>query len=344
MNRQVALSAVLLAAACGRSATPPAPSGTPPPAKLEAIRAVPAATPPAATPPGEMATPKNAAMVIRVPPRNNGRIRAGSTVLFKNIQRAEKPNLVVIGGGLAGPGDWPWAVALIGDLNGDGNGRLFCGGALVADQWVLTAAHCGVDAADWAFIDEIDLAHPATSPVGIDHVCTYDQFNHETYDFDIALVQLRQPVQSTLSPLTDGNPNWEQPNVPAAVLGWGSVTQSINPANQLYLATIPIVSNADCESVLSAQSSDPNDQKKITQTELCAGSQGAFGACMGDSGGPLLVSKGTPGSWVQVGVVSWGSDCSKTPNYGVYTRVSAVRDWIDATLRGDTQHCRVANP
>lgn len=69
---------------------------------------------------------------------------------------------------------------------------------------------------------------------------------------------------------------------------------------------------------------------------MCAGGRKGFDTCKGDSGGPLMTtdsSNGTP-YWYMVGVVSFGaSPCGLEGYPGVYTRVSAYMDWIEARLR-----------
>merc|ERR1712209_166394 len=61
-------------------------------------------------------------------------------------------------------------------------------------------------------------------------------------------------------------------------------------------------------------------------SELCAGQKGKD-SCSGDSGGPMSIGTGT--SWTQIGIVSWGIGCGKSHYPGVYTRVTAVKSWID---------------
>jgi secreted trypsin-like serine protease len=78
---------------------------------------------------------------------------------------------------------------------------------------------------------------------------------------------------------------------------------------------------------------DPNAYNgSIKGGMLCAGlPRGSVDACQGDSGGPLVWRNQETGP-VLVGVVSFGEGCARPLKYGVYTRVSAYRDWIDRTL------------
>ena len=259
---------------------------------------------------------------------------ARATLLLKSIARAQPTiKLKVMGGGYAQQGDWPGAVAFLTDWSRDGHLYLYCGGYLISDRWVLTAAHCPIQTTDTVYVGELDLTKPVSSPVGVEKICDHESYDPKSHDFDIALVKLRQPVQATAATLTGGDPRWELPNVGAGILGYGSLTDSGDPSNRLYFAPLPVVSDSDCTA------SYPD--MTITANMICAGRKDAgIAACSGDSGGPLVAFQVTPGGWLQIGVISGGEDCSSAKNYGVYTRVSRFRQWIDTTLKGENPRCR----
>ena len=83
---------------------------------------------------------------------------------------------------------------------------------------------------------------------------------------------------------------------------------------------------------------------RVTNQMLCAGyPQGGKDSCNSDSGGPLVV--GSLGKVQLIGLVSWGVGCAVANQYGVYTRISQIRDWIAATTNnGATFTSEVPGP
>uniref|UniRef100_A0A8C7WUC4 Zgc:100868 n=1 Tax=Oryzias sinensis TaxID=183150 RepID=A0A8C7WUC4_9TELE len=159
-------------------------------------------------------------------------------------------------------------------------------------------------------------------------VIVHPNYNSNTNDNDIALLQLSSPVTfnnyitpvclaSTNSTFYSGVNTW--------VTGWGNIGSGVSlPAPQtLQEVQVPIVGNRQCKCSYGAGS--------ITDNMVCAGLlAGGKDSCQGDSGGPLVIKQNN--LWIQGGVVSFGQGCAE-PNYpGVYTRVSQYQTWINTQI------------
>jgi len=244
----------------------------------------------------------------------------------------------IIGGSEAQPGAWPWQVALVTHSNPNAFNGQYCGGSLLAPNWVLTAAHCvtvGTSVDPAAAVDIVVGRHELTETdgqrVGVSQIIVHPAWDPESYDYDIALLRLAKPVTvngtigvaGAVQPVTLASPN--EPALVAAerlatVTGWGTRKAGTNDyPSALYQTTVPLVTAAACAAAYPAES--------ITARMLCAGFvEGGKDACQGDSGGPLVVKD--HGIWKQVGIVSWGDGCGDPGVPGVYTNVPNLQPWI----------------
>jgi secreted trypsin-like serine protease len=162
-------------------------------------------------------------------------------------------------------------------------------------------------------------------------VVVHDGYDAQTFENDIALVKLKA---SSLTPGGRVVPLAAAslvvpPGQPLEVTGWGATKEGGSGSSVLMKATVPLVDTPTCNAKDSYAG-------KIKDSMMCAGARdGGIDSCQGDSGGPL-VWKTSEGA-VLVGVVSHGEGCARKLKYGVYTRVSAFRDWIDRVLASDRQ-------
>ncbi|KXJ21989.1 CUB and peptidase domain-containing protein 1 [Exaiptasia diaphana] len=237
-----------------------------------------------------------------------------------------RPLTRIVGGTDANHGDWPWQALLR-----YASGSQFCGGALVAPQWVVSASHC-VSSLSASDIHIRMGAHKRTSSVGteqdfkvIKKIMHESYQNPKQYSNDIALLKLEKPV--TLDKYTNlvclppravdiatDSKCW--------ITGWGTLSSGGSQPETLQQAEVPIVSPATC------QNSYPN---MIDKTMVCAGlKKGGVDACQGDSGGPMVCESN--GAFYLHGATSWGYGCAAPDKYGVYARVSHLRDWIDQKI------------
>jgi len=246
----------------------------------------------------------------------------------------------ILGGREAQPGAYPWQVALIDPLQPNTYAGQFCGGSLIDEEWVLTAAHC-VEGKESSLIDLLVGAHRLSdSGVRIPgaQVIPHPGYDPTQLDHDLALIRLSTPVTSTpISLYQTISGTSELDYLRATVIGWGakefSGWNAVYP-DALREVSLPLVDPTRCQQVAEG----------ITDSMLCAGYETlTMGACYGDSGGPLMVQQ-PDGSWTQIGIVSWGPyGCTASDFYDVFTRVSSYREWITACT-ADPDRCIGGDP
>jgi trypsin len=232
----------------------------------------------------------------------------------------------IVGGEKTDIKQHPWQVALNIKRS---DGTYLCGGSIIAQKWVLSAAHCFYPASP---SDTTKAKAGATNYITggtwtqIERVVVHEKYNPKTQENDLALLKLKSAPGGRVIPLADAAV--EVPlGQPLEVTGWGATSEGGDAARDLLKATVPYVENAVCN--------DPKSYNGgILAGMMCAGHRdGGVDSCQGDSGGPLVWN--TSDGPVLVGVVSFGEGCARQLKYGVYTRVSSYRDWINRVVAAD---------
>lgn len=252
----------------------------------------------------------------------------------------------IIGGSKTEPGEFPFQVRLnIRSRRGSG----ICGGVLIDNQHLLTAAHCVTtclntrttitlekSSVNVTLGDHSIKSNDGEVEVDIDYIRAherYDACNFIHNNEDIAIIKLTEPIDYRFT--IDGYGSINRPCMPKSSLvaykegervivsGWGVISENQRQlSNILRFVQVEVVNTKSCQRVYRG---------RVTETgHVCAGMQfGGKDSCQGDSGGPL-VRVVENNRYELVGIVSFGYGCAQAGSPGVYTRVANYLDWIKA--------------
>ncbi|KAH0592362.1 hypothetical protein MHUMG1_09863 [Metarhizium humberi] len=230
----------------------------------------------------------------------------------------EGPTVKIVNGQPAAPGKYPYIVALL-PREGAPN---FCGGTIINQNTVLTAAHCCQGMPQNAVVRAGSYNRLSGGKVSrVVSQSIHPQFTPEPLDNDVCILKISPDIQESQSikyaKLPQQGSDLED-GTPVMVAGWGNLQQGGQSPDDLREVALTTVGRAQCQNMIRQQV--PQAQP-ITQNVVCAGAQ-AKDACNGDSGGPLVQGD------TLVGVVSYGYGCARQGVPGVYARVGNKVDFI----------------
>ncbi|XP_074603910.1 uncharacterized protein LOC141857319 isoform X2 [Brevipalpus obovatus] len=256
----------------------------------------------------------------------------------------QKPSLdsngKIVGGANAQKGAFPWQV-----MFWDSQRKSFCGGALLNERWIATAAHCFTRTRHGPIPPSIERIRAKLGKhdqqeqesqeieTNIHQVVKHPYYNSETFDNDIALIQVANHVKFNdfIKPICIGSDKGFMEDSfftgrslkMGHVTGWGQLKENGPQPRFLQELRMPIVDHQTCKNSTAYQ---------VSQNMFCAGyAQEVIGdACKGDSGGPFVGQSND--RWYLLGIVSWGEGCGRAGKYGFYTKVSNYIDWLNSVI------------
>uniref|UniRef100_A0A3B3HRX9 coagulation factor Xa n=2 Tax=Oryzias latipes TaxID=8090 RepID=A0A3B3HRX9_ORYLA len=268
----------------------------------------------------ERFTPKHEAATLST--SNNSSQTQLEYVVEETVVPQRARHVRIVNGEDCPPGECPWQALL---LNEDHQG--FCGGTILSEHIILTAAHCmnqtrymyvKLGKFDMLKTEKFEATHAVAT------IISHSKYTPLTYNNDIALIKLQNPIKFTKYILPACLPDQEfaekvlmrQPE--GLVSGFGRLGEGRAPSTILQRLSVPYVDRHVC------MESTPLE---ILPQMFCAGyDKEAKDACQGDSGGPHVTRYHD--TYFVTGVVSWGEGCARKGKYGIYTQVSKYIPWI----------------
>ncbi|XP_047910618.1 chymotrypsin-like elastase family member 1 isoform X2 [Anser cygnoides] len=245
----------------------------------------------------------------------------------------------VVGGTEARSHAWPSQISL--QYYYSGSWHHTCGGSLIQQKWVMTAAHCvdgGLTYRVVAGDHNINQNEGTEQILSISKIIIHPYWNRNNLaaGYDIALLRLSSSATLNsyvqLAALPQEGVILAN-NYPCYISGWGLTRTNGQLSSVLLQAYLPVVDYQTC-------SSSSYWGSTVKNTMVCAGGDGVRSGCQGDSGGPLHCA--VNGQYQVHGVTSFVSSlgCNVKGKPTVFTRVSAYRTWISSVRAEHSQiHC-----
>uniref|UniRef100_R4G2M1 SP1-SepT-4 n=1 Tax=Sepioteuthis australis TaxID=61682 RepID=R4G2M1_9MOLL len=230
------------------------------------------------------------------------------------------PQKQIVAGSAAAACEFPSIVHLL--INKAG-GTFACGGTLIDNQHVLTAAHCfgsGVRSVQ-VNIGTNRNDRAGAHLVNAETVVSHHGFTDHPMRNDIAMIKLNKPIQFSrcVQAATLAQPSQTFDNKMCIAAGWGKLGFDSPSTPILQKVSMPVIPHGHCMKKMS--------YARLNEQHICVGdfSYGGPSTCMGDSGGPLYCPHN--GRYVLAGITSFGYDCAI--DAAIFTSVATFRGWID---------------
>ncbi|KAM7356939.1 brachyurin-like [Cochliomyia hominivorax] len=235
----------------------------------------------------------------------------------------------ITNGELAKPGQFPYQAGLSLVFGSSG---AWCGGTLISDRWILTAAHC-TDGADGVtvYLGAVDIKNENEKGqqriyTSKSNIVVHANWDPNTLSNDISLIKLPVAIEfnervqpATLPKKVDGKYSSYEGDM-AYASGWGKESDSsTSVAQYLQYIEVPVMKQSTCKTYYLGM---------ITDKMICISTKGNKSTCNGDSGGPLVYNEGKV-NYV-IGATSFGIALGCEKGWpGVFTRITSYLDWIE---------------
>jgi secreted trypsin-like serine protease len=245
----------------------------------------------------------------------------------------------IVGGTAVPDGKYPFVAFVQGSMDGL---RFFCGGSLIDQDSVLTAAHCakGVRASTMTVtVGRTVLSSDQGQKRRVSRIFVHPLYNDKTHARDAAVLKLSRSV-SGIAPIkraAASQDHLERPGRFATVAGWGNTIKQppdgdngSNFPDRMREARVPLVSDRSANRIYDRYFRRPSG---YTPPIMVAAGREGKDTCQGDSGGPMFAK--TASGPRQIGITSFGAGCATKRYPGVYTEVNAasIRSFITDAAR-----------